>query len=118
MLTVSRPNGATWITLWKTYVTIFKLNSMKLFCLFSQLINSVFLLVPPHNCFGPPFLFVEGLLSTGPTLSSSYLLHCESGEGLWLTEEAALQTHRFRDAAPQPIIFKTNIYTYIECPPK
>ena len=27
-----------------------------------------------HNCFGPPFLFVEGLLSTGPTPSSFYLL--------------------------------------------
>ena len=26
-----------------------------------------------HNCFGPPFLFVEGLLLTGPTLSSVYL---------------------------------------------
>ena len=27
-----------------------------------------------HNCFGPPFLFVEGLLSTWPTPSSFYLL--------------------------------------------
>ena len=27
-----------------------------------------------HNCVGPPFLFVEGLLSTGPTPSSFYLL--------------------------------------------
>ena len=27
-----------------------------------------------HHYFGPPFLFVEGLVSTGPTLSSSYLL--------------------------------------------
>ena len=27
-----------------------------------------------HNCFGPLFLFVEGLLSTVPTLSSFYLL--------------------------------------------
>ena len=27
-----------------------------------------------HNCFGPPFLFVEGLLSMGPTPSSFYLL--------------------------------------------
>ena len=27
-----------------------------------------------HNCFWPPFLFVEDLLSTGPTLSSFNLL--------------------------------------------
>ena len=27
-----------------------------------------------HNCFGPLFLFVEGLLSTGSTPSSFYLL--------------------------------------------
>ena len=27
-----------------------------------------------HYCFGPPFLFVEGLLSTGPTPSNFYLL--------------------------------------------
>ena len=27
-----------------------------------------------HNGFGPPFLFVEGLLSTGPTPSTFYLL--------------------------------------------
>ena len=27
-----------------------------------------------HNCFGPLFLLVEGLLSTGPTPSSFYLL--------------------------------------------
>ena len=26
--------------------------------------------------------------------------HCESGEGLWLEGEAAVQTHRFRDADP------------------
>ena len=26
-----------------------------------------------HNCFGPPFLFVKGLFSTGPTPSSFYL---------------------------------------------
>ena len=27
-----------------------------------------------HNCFGPPSLLVEGLLSTGATPSSFYLL--------------------------------------------
>ena len=27
-----------------------------------------------HNCFGPSFLFGEGVLSTGPTPSSFYLL--------------------------------------------
>ena len=27
-----------------------------------------------HNCFGPPSLMVEGLLSKGPTPSSVYLL--------------------------------------------
>ena len=36
-----------------------------------------------HNCFGPPFLFVEGLLSTGPTPSSFYLL-VEMGLPLYL----------------------------------
>ena len=30
--------------------------------------------------------------------------HCESGEGLWLQEEAALHMHSFRDAEPQPEI--------------
>ena len=29
---------------------------------------------PLHNCFGPPSLLLEGLLSTGPTPSSCYLL--------------------------------------------
>ena len=29
------------------------------------------------------------------------MAHCESGEGLWLQGEAALQTHSFRDAEPQ-----------------
>ena len=31
-------------------------------------------------------------------------VHCESGEGLWLQGEAALQTHSFRNADPQPVI--------------
>ena len=30
--------------------------------------------------------------------------HCESGEMPWLQGEAALQTHSFRDADPQPVI--------------
>ena len=30
--------------------------------------------------------------------------HCESGEGLWLQEEAVLQTHSFKGADPQPVI--------------
>ena len=30
--------------------------------------------------------------------------HCESGEGLWLQGEAALQMHIFRDTDPQPVI--------------
>ena len=65
MLTVSRPTCGTWITLSKIYVTIFNFkaftkmyvchtknvcksqNSMKLFFLYSHLINAVFLLVPP-----------------------------------------------------------------------
>ena len=31
-------------------------------------------------------------------------LHCESGEGLWLQGEAALQAYNFRYADPQPVI--------------
>ena len=31
-------------------------------------------LIIVHNCFGLPFLFVEGLLSTGPIPSSFYIL--------------------------------------------
>ena len=34
--------------------------------------------------------------------------HCESGEGLWLQGEAALQTHSFRDADPEPVNPKLN----------
>ena len=34
----------------------------------------IFQLPSSHNCFGPPFLLVEGLLSTGPTPSRFYLL--------------------------------------------
>ena len=30
--------------------------------------------------------------------------YCESGEGLWLQAEAAIQTHSFGDADPQPVI--------------
>ena len=33
-----------------------------------------------------------------------YAWHCESGEGLWLQGEAALQKHSFKDADPQPVI--------------
>ena len=32
------------------------------------------------------------------------LVHRESGEGLWLKEEAAFEMHSFRDAEPQPVI--------------
>ena len=34
----------------------------------------------------------------------THFLHCESGEGLWIEGEAALQTHSFRDAEPHPVI--------------
>ena len=42
-----------------------------------------------------------------PCLSLSFPVcpcHCESGEVLWLQGKAALQTHRIRDAEPQPMI--------------
>ena len=40
--------------------------------------------------------------------------HYESGEGLWLQGEAALQTHSLRDADPQLVIRqnKTKIMKY------
>ena len=42
--------------------------------------------------------------------------HCESWEGLWLQEEAALQMHSFRDADPQPVI-PQNPKKIMEYPP-
>ena len=42
--------------------------------------------------------------------------HCESGEGLWLQGEAALQMHSFRDADPQPV-FPQNSKIIMEYPP-
>ena len=36
--------------------------------------------------------------------TESWPLHFESGEGLWLQEEAALLAHSFRDAEPHPVI--------------
>ena len=32
--------------------------------------------------------------------------HCDSGEVIWLQGEAALQTHSFRDADPQPVVLQ------------
>ena len=32
------------------------------------------------------------------------VIHCESGEGLWLQGYAASQAHSFRDAEPHPVI--------------
>ena len=34
----------------------------------------------------------------------SKITHCESGEGIWLQGEAALEAHGFRDAEPHPVI--------------
>ena len=42
--------------------------------------------------------------------------HCESGKGHGLQGEAALLTHNFRDADPQPVI-QQNIRKIMEYPP-
>ena len=59
-------------------ITIFKkLKFINKICMLS---DNIKLLSNKHfgsNCFGPLFLFVDGLLSTGPTPSSFYLM--ESG---------------------------------------
>ena len=36
--------------------------------------------------------------------TEEYTDHCQSGEGLWLQGDAALQRHICRDAEPQPVI--------------
>ena len=57
-----------------------------------------------HNCFGPPFLFVEGLLSTGPTPSSFYLLvemglplHLFPAYILWKLDQLFVKRHHHKD---------------------
>ena len=58
----------------------------------------------PHNCFGPPFLFAEGLLSTGPTPSSFYFLvemglplHLFSAYRLWELDQLLLKIYHHKD---------------------
>ena len=58
----------------------------------------------PHNCFGPPLVFLEGLLSTGPTLSSFYLLvemglplHLFLEYILWELDQLFIKRHHHTD---------------------
>ena len=49
------------------------------------------------------FLLLLGAIWNRPVNCTCYL-HCESGEGLWLQGDVALQTNSFRDREPDQVI--------------